>query len=206
MLREQDRNGMVRSMTQLRIEKESLPEAFVGQHIKRLRLENGWSLEELAEDLTKQGCPMNKGSLSRIERGAQGVRLNEAWAISRLTGVPLLDLLDPPEVVDRKYIREAFDGWLAADKIAEEARAAAAAALDRLAAIVKELPTHDAIRERVAEWITSNVELANTPGAVDYWLLILTEDEQYREGAEALLLRDLQRIVTASRVAGGSDG
>ena len=41
----------------------------IGQRIKSARLAYGWSLDQLAKEMAKQGCELTKASLSKYERG-----------------------------------------------------------------------------------------------------------------------------------------
>jgi transcriptional regulator with XRE-family HTH domain len=40
-----------------------------GRAIYRARLDKGWTLQEVADECAKRGCPVNAHTLSRLEKG-----------------------------------------------------------------------------------------------------------------------------------------
>lgn len=66
----------------------------VGQNIRRLRKEHGWTLEELSAAM---GTGIDTGSLSRLERGEQGYSTITLEMASRALGVRPATLMEEPE-------------------------------------------------------------------------------------------------------------
>ena len=84
---------------------------------KRLRFErskHGWTVEGLAQRMTDVGCPINPSSIWKIEKAERRrINLDEAYALARVLGISLDQLITPIGVVSEQEIarllREAED-------------------------------------------------------------------------------------------------
>ena len=65
----------------------------------------GLTLAQLAEALAVRGFRTDQPSLSRMEKGKRGIRLNEAVAISGVLAVALPDMVDPTGRIYRAHER-----------------------------------------------------------------------------------------------------
>lgn len=94
----------------------------LAQRIAKERERRGWSLAKLSERLTAAGWPVDKGTLSRIEKGTdrRTIRVDHLVALATVFETGADDLLTPIEVLGRDD----------ADRIAELVRDAMAAYFD----------------------------------------------------------------------------
>lgn len=70
-------------------------EAVFARRMRQVREAAKMSQTRLAELLAERGIKIDPTSITRIEKGARGVRLEEAVAIAEALGVPLEELLLP---------------------------------------------------------------------------------------------------------------
>lgn len=125
---------------------EMTPEAQVGQRVRRLREQRGWSQEEVGRQLARWGFKMHQTTVAKLENGARPIRLNEVAALARLFAVSMADLWDDEAVSDEQQILEARLTDLQAQlRYAQQAEAVAARshadARARLEAVQSELTT-----------------------------------------------------------------
>ena len=72
------------------------PEEVAGRELRRLRLERGWSQEQVARRMAAQGFDSwHQTTVGKTETAQRPLRLNEAVALSGLFGIPLARLLTP---------------------------------------------------------------------------------------------------------------
>jgi transcriptional regulator with XRE-family HTH domain len=73
-------------------------EDYLAARIASERQAQGWSLEGLAERMTKAGCAINQSAIYKIEQGQprRRITVDELVAFSRVFGLPLDDLLTDP--------------------------------------------------------------------------------------------------------------
>lgn len=64
------------------------------------RRRRGWTGQELAERLTKAGCPMDQPTISKLERGSRGISVNELVAFSEVFQRSPERMLSPPTTED----------------------------------------------------------------------------------------------------------
>lgn len=87
------------------------PSEIFGRRLRETRQARGKTQRDLAGDMSREGRPMRKEALLRIEKGTRGVSLDEAVALAALLHVSLAHLLSPP---DGTYIgvtgNRGFDG------------------------------------------------------------------------------------------------
>lgn len=67
----------------------------VGPNVRRLRTQQGLSLEQLSSRLAEVGTPMALNTLSKLERGVRGVDLDEVAALARALSVPPVVVIFP---------------------------------------------------------------------------------------------------------------
>lgn len=75
----------------------------VGQNIKRLRVDRGWTQADLSAELTRRGQPIPVASIGRIESADRRVEVDDLVALSAALGVSPLAILLP-------HTRQANDG------------------------------------------------------------------------------------------------
>ena len=68
----------------------------VGENLKRLRLARGLSTRELAEELRQHGRPIPATGITRIEKGARSVDVDDLFTLAVVLDVSPLTLLLPP--------------------------------------------------------------------------------------------------------------
>lgn len=63
----------------------------VGENVRRLRLENGWTQQRAAAECLKIGWDLSRAGLSKIEAGIRRVNDAELVLLSELLKVPMAD-------------------------------------------------------------------------------------------------------------------
>lgn len=71
------------------------PEAIFARRVRQLREAAKIPQTKLAERLAERGVKIDPTSITRIEKGTRGIRLDEAVAIADVLGVPLEETLLP---------------------------------------------------------------------------------------------------------------
>jgi transcriptional regulator with XRE-family HTH domain len=64
-------------------------ERILGRKVRQLRLERGWTQEQLAERLSEVGWPMHQTTVAKLEGGARPIRIAEADALAVAFGLPI---------------------------------------------------------------------------------------------------------------------
>ncbi|MCV7060278.1 helix-turn-helix domain-containing protein [Mycolicibacterium vaccae] len=69
-----------------------------GELVRGWRQDRGWSQEDVAERLRRQGFEMHQTTVAKIERGARPLRVAEATALAEVFEMPLMTVfgLDSP--------------------------------------------------------------------------------------------------------------
>lgn len=62
----------------------------------------GWTMEQLAEQMTEAGCPVHASAIYKIEREGRRITLDEAVCLAVLFGTTLDDMLATPVYVPRR--------------------------------------------------------------------------------------------------------
>ncbi|WP_368681895.1 helix-turn-helix domain-containing protein [Mycobacterium intracellulare] len=75
-----------------------------GEALRRWRQERGWSQEDVAERLRRQGFEMHQTTVAKIERGARPLRIAEAAALVEVFELPAIAILGITETADRTSI------------------------------------------------------------------------------------------------------
>lgn len=73
-------------------------EDFLAERIEKLRTKEGWSFADLSQRMAEAGCPIERSSLQKIERGKprRKITVNELVAFSRVFNVEAPDLMVSP--------------------------------------------------------------------------------------------------------------
>ncbi|MEV6646027.1 helix-turn-helix transcriptional regulator [Amycolatopsis sp. NPDC051371] len=80
--------------------------------IRQLRIDRGWSQEDLAEQLEEIGFKMHQTTIAKLESGKRPIRVSEVFALAFIFRLPmeaLWSLPTPHEPVPLKRMREEFD-------------------------------------------------------------------------------------------------
>jgi transcriptional regulator with XRE-family HTH domain len=122
------------------------PEAMVGQELRRLRMERGWSQEEVARRMAAYGYDSwRQSTVGRTETAQRPLRLNEAVHLAALFGVPIMQLLTPLplrlDLLDEE-IRLTEEGLASARRAADELRPALYKAQQHSATLAHEYDKH----------------------------------------------------------------
>ena len=88
-------------------------EEFLAATIEDLRTREGWSYAELSQRMGEAGCPIERSSLQKIERGQprRKITVNELVAFSRVFNVEIPELLVSPSYkTEQMFLRDLEDG------------------------------------------------------------------------------------------------
>ena len=100
-------------------------ERFLAERVLDERKQRGWSQAQLSKELAKVGSPLQQSAISKIESPPKGERrsisIGEAIGFARVFGIPLGELLLPPDAIWDGWI---FDGLARAAELFEAARLA----------------------------------------------------------------------------------
>jgi transcriptional regulator with XRE-family HTH domain len=101
-------------------------EEFLARTIERLRTGADWTYAELSQRMADAGCPIERSSLQKIERGRprRKITVNELVAFSRVFRTSVPDLLISPSYRDDKmFFQDVKDGVSTAQKVLESENA-----------------------------------------------------------------------------------
>jgi|GEM_PF-6237191 transcriptional regulator with XRE-family HTH domain len=101
-------------------------EEFLAQRIEELRTKQGWSFADLSQRMGDVGCPIERSSLQKIERGKprRKITVNELVAFSQVFHVTIPDLLVSPSYGgDRMFLQDVKDGPVKRREYVEARRA-----------------------------------------------------------------------------------
>lgn len=88
---------------------ETTPEDGLAKRIEQLRTEAGWSYSELSRRMGEVGCPIERSSLQKIEKGSprRKIGVNELIAFTTVFDKTFAEiLLTPSEVARTAYKRD----------------------------------------------------------------------------------------------------
>lgn len=115
-------------------------EQAAGRELRRLRIEQGWSQEQVARRMTAYGYGWHQTIVAKTEAAQRPLRLNEAVDLAALFGAPLAALLEKsPETEVRAALRAAELEEAERRRGAEDAAALHTAARRSLQAARKQL-------------------------------------------------------------------
>ncbi|MGE2715138.1 helix-turn-helix transcriptional regulator [Mycolicibacterium litorale] len=74
-----------------------------GEALRDWRGERGWSQEDVAERLRRQGFEMHQTTVAKIERGARPLRIAEAAALVEVFDLPIIAILGIEATADPTF-------------------------------------------------------------------------------------------------------
>lgn len=74
------------------------PSTVLGQRIKELRDEHGWSLQDLADQMRAHGVKLHKTTVAKVENGERRVPLDELFTFAYVLDVAPVHLFVPPDL------------------------------------------------------------------------------------------------------------
>ena len=74
-------------------------EQYVAERVQELRLKQGWTYADLSQRMAAAGCPIERSSLQKIEKGTprRKITVNELVAFAAVFGLDVTDLLVSPQ-------------------------------------------------------------------------------------------------------------
>ncbi len=150
----------------------------------------GWSYEGLAKRMTDAGCPINQSAIYRIEKGdpPRRITVDELVGLSLVFGIPLEQLLLPPELAAGEHLGDLLVAWDQAQDAASQANAQEREARSELSEFVAEHPDlKRVLKERLATWAEHRFRAEHRELAVAHWFAKLTGDPEAEAALAALL-------------------
>jgi len=161
---------------------------FAEDHLARRvaaeRESRGWTYDGLASRMTRAGCPMAPSAIFKTEKSQPRRRIvvDELVAYSKVFGVPIEELLLPPEIVMRNDLID-----LVLEH--EEAKGVSAAAWERvrestarLREYVDENPdAEDALEGVYRVWVDAEYSNENQFGALAYRMWDVTQSARWQD-------------------------
>lgn len=88
-------------------------EDHLAQRITAERTERGWTIDGLAQRMTDTGCSMTGSAIFKIEKGEPRRRIvvDELVAFSQVFGIPVDELLMPPETARKTEVIRLVMAW-----------------------------------------------------------------------------------------------
>lgn len=167
-------------------------EAHLARRILLEREGRGWTYDGLAERMTKSGCPVDPSAIYKIEKGKPPRRIvvDELVAFAQVFGVPVEDLLLPPELAAQKQLTELVIDWTAAgyeiDTATTKQNETWAAIQDYVAAHPE---ARSALESVFGKWAELHFDEDDREGAAAYKMWQLTRDEKWID----IVRKDLDR-------------
>ncbi|MBE8523535.1 helix-turn-helix transcriptional regulator [Amycolatopsis sp. H6(2020)] len=122
------------------------------EHIRRLRLERGWSAQRLADECKLAGFPaLTRGTIAKIESGARKhLNADELAVLAHVLGVNVDNLLDSAAAAER-FIREQFTNIVVEAGLADELRKFLPAGVPGLPAKLPSAPSSQAALAEIVD-------------------------------------------------------
>jgi transcriptional regulator with XRE-family HTH domain len=115
-----------------------MQERVIAQKVRQLRIERGWSQEDLAERMTRLGWPMHQTTVAKLEAAKRPIRAGEVYALALVFGLPIQALWvlpvpgEPWALADmRRRLQETDDYIAELDRYMHTMIVSYAAAMDR---------------------------------------------------------------------------
>ncbi|OBA93710.1 hypothetical protein A5668_10665 [Mycolicibacterium fortuitum] len=83
-------------------QRHELWERRFGEALRSWRQERGWSQEDIADRLRRQGFEMHQTTVAKIERGARPLRIAEAAALVEVFELPIIAILGIEATADHR--------------------------------------------------------------------------------------------------------
>lgn len=140
------------------------------------RESRGWSIEGLAERMTKAGCPMNGSAIFKVEKGdpPRRIVLDEAVAFAQVFGVSLQELLTPPEVLAHEDLKNLVWEWIGATVRADSAH-------NNLTEYVRRRPEFEGVLEGVFDDIASQFGKDHADVLKAQWMANALDSDEWEE-------------------------
>jgi transcriptional regulator with XRE-family HTH domain len=169
-----------------------LAEDNLARRIAAEREARGWTYDGLAKRMTDAGCPMNQSALYKIEQltPRRRITVDELVAFSRVFGVPVEQLLLPPEIALADELAERVLEWDQAQARVTAAEKERDGAWDRVSAWVRQYPEHAdkvaAVLRRLSERVFESDDRGHDFRTAA-WMFDLTRDLEWGRRAKGLL-------------------
>ena len=176
-------------------------EDHLARRIAAERTERAWTIDGLAKRMTDAGCNMTGSAIFKIEKGEPRRRIvvDELVAFSQVFGIPLDELLMPPETARKAEVIRLVAAWHAAT--AQHARTLGELndAREALSGYVAAHPESTAdLAETLQAWADEAVDEGDREPQLAFQMWSLTGDEEWR----VRLVDSMNRVideVTATR-------
>lgn len=146
--------------------REVQAEDHLARRIAAERDARGWTNDGLAKRMTDAGCPMNGSAIFKIEKGEPRRRIvvDELVAFGTVFGVPVEQLLLPPEAAMSEQIVGLVLDWNTARVAAVNAAQQARDKLDLLADFARAHPEAESSVEQAIDVWATHVETSGEAG------------------------------------------
>jgi transcriptional regulator with XRE-family HTH domain len=158
-------------------------EDHLAQRIAAERTERGWTIDGLAQRMTEAGCSMTGSAIFKVEKGEPRRRIvvDELVAFSQVFGIPVDELLMPPETARKAEVIRLVLAWHTAT--VEHTRTLRDLH-DASGAIRRYVSDHPDVVPELAEilevWADETFDEGDREFEVAFEMWSLTEDEQWR--------------------------
>lgn len=148
-----------------------------------------WSPQGLASRMTQAGCPIQASAIYKIEKNdpPRRITVDELVAFSEVFGIPVAELLLPPEAVVTEELGLRILRWDEAEQAAYRAQEEAKEAWEAIEHYVSE---HPEVRDRLGDffqkWSRHFFEDGHEFRTARY-VYALTKDPEWGERAKAAL-------------------
>lgn len=145
-------------------------------------------LESLASRMEKVGCPIHPSAIYKIESAGRRITVDELVGFSEVFGIPVEELLLPPEVAATQELVQRITAWDAARVAAIRSQDEADALWARLQEYVQAHPEiSEAVEAAVGAWTDFYYDSddANREWILDHKIADLTGDRSRKEQAAA---------------------
>lgn len=137
-----------------------LAERHLARRVAVEREARAWTYEGLAKRMTDAGCSLTGSAIFKIEKGDPPRRIvvDELVAFSEVFGLPVAELLVPPEFSAQRRLQELFVTWV------EKRNFVTAASLDEQEdynRLIDEVRAHPELHELMTQMVTTWVEEQN---------------------------------------------
>jgi transcriptional regulator with XRE-family HTH domain len=162
-------------------------EQALARRIADEREARGWSYDGLASRMTKVGCAIQSSAIYKIEKSdpPRRITVDELVGFSEVFGIPVDQLLLPPELAAKKELVKLITAWDAARVEAARANDAATEAWGTLQEYVRAHPeTEEAVEAAMAAWMDYYYEPdEHRDWRLDKWVGDLTNSKARKERA-----------------------
>lgn len=162
--------------------REVLAEDHLARRIAAERDARGWTNDGLAKRMTDAGCAMTGSAIFKIEKSEPRRRIvvDELVAFGKVFGIPVDELLLPPEALLYQEVARLVIDWNYAREEAAAATAKSAEAWDAVRAFVADHPeSEDELAKAFDIWAGHYFDDHDRGGAVALKMFEVTDDERW---------------------------